>query len=103
MREHPPASDKNSFACWRGCCRTTDNYRTSYCWGNLCWRNVAYDCSICYAPGAAGTSCKAIAVTMAGNTLGISLGMPLTTLIGNEYGWRTEFISLGIIIGVMLF
>ncbi|MHC2991288.1 MFS transporter [Pontibacter sp. HJ8] len=41
---------------------------------------------------------KAIAVIMAGNTLGISLGMPLMTFIGNEYGWRTEFIALGVVI-----
>ena len=38
---------------------------------------------------------KAIAVIMAGTTLGISLGMPMMTSIGNEYGWRTEFIGLG--------
>lgn len=30
---------------------------------------------------------KAIAVIMAGNTLGISIGMPIMTHIGNEYGW----------------
>jgi predicted MFS family arabinose efflux permease len=41
---------------------------------------------------------KAIAVIMAGNTLGISLGMPIMTYIGNEYGWRTEFIGLGVLI-----
>lgn len=41
---------------------------------------------------------KAIAVIMAGNTLGISIGMPIMTFIGNEYGWRTEFIGLGFII-----
>ncbi len=41
---------------------------------------------------------KAIAVIMAGNTLGISLGMPVMTFIGNEYGWRTEFITLGVVI-----
>lgn len=41
---------------------------------------------------------KAIAVIMAGNTLGISIGMPAVTFIGNEYGWRTEFIGLGIVI-----
>lgn len=38
---------------------------------------------------------KAIAVIMAGTTLGISLGMPIMTTIGNNYGWRTEFIGLG--------
>ncbi|WP_206684059.1 MFS transporter [Pontibacter beigongshangensis] len=41
---------------------------------------------------------KAIAVIMAGNTLGISLGMPLMTFIGNEYGWRTGFLALGVAI-----
>lgn len=41
---------------------------------------------------------KAIAVIMAGNTLGISLGMPIVTFIGNQYGWRTEFITLGVFI-----
>ena len=41
---------------------------------------------------------KAIAVIMAGTTLGISLGMPMMTSIGNEYGWRTEFIGLGVLI-----
>lgn len=44
---------------------------------------------------------KAIAVIMAGNTLGISLGMPIMTFIGNEYGWRTEFIALGVVIIVI--
>lgn len=38
---------------------------------------------------------KAIAVIMAGTTLGISIGMPVMTSIGNDYGWRTEFIGLG--------
>ncbi len=41
---------------------------------------------------------KAIAVIMAGNTLGISIGMPVMTSIGNNYGWRTEFIGLGVVI-----
>ena len=44
---------------------------------------------------------KAIAVIMAGNTLGISLGMPIVTYIGNEYGWRTEFIALGVFIALI--
>ncbi|WP_417237850.1 MFS transporter [Bizionia sp.] len=38
---------------------------------------------------------RAIAVIMAGTTLGISIGMPIMTTIGNDYGWRTEFIGLG--------
>lgn len=44
---------------------------------------------------------KAIAVIMAGNTLGISLGMPLMTYLGNTFGWRNEFIILGVIIAVI--
>ena len=44
---------------------------------------------------------KAIAVIMAGTTLGISLGMPVMTSIGNDYGWRTEFIGLGAVIIVI--
>ncbi|HTO39066.1 MAG TPA: MFS transporter [Brumimicrobium sp.] len=38
---------------------------------------------------------KAIAVIMAGTTLGISIGMPIMTAIGNKYGWRNEFMGLG--------
>lgn len=41
---------------------------------------------------------KAVAVIMAGTTLGISLGMPLMTWIGDNYGWRTEFMVIGIVI-----
>ena len=41
---------------------------------------------------------KAVAVIMAGTTLGISLGMPLMTWIGDNYGWRIEFIAIGVII-----
>jgi len=41
---------------------------------------------------------KAVAVIMAGNTLGISLGMPLMTSIGEKFGWRIEFIVLGLIV-----
>lgn len=44
---------------------------------------------------------KAIAVIMAGTTLGISIGMPVMTSIGNDYGWRTEFIGLGGVIIVI--
>ena len=38
---------------------------------------------------------KAIAVIMAGTTVGISIGMPIMTAIGNKYGWRNEFMGLG--------
>lgn len=41
---------------------------------------------------------KAVAVIMAGTTLGISLGMPLMTWIGDNYGWRNEFIVIGVVI-----
>lgn len=44
---------------------------------------------------------KAIAVIMAGTTLGISIGMPIMTSIGNDFGWRTEFIGLGGVIVVI--
>ncbi|TXE05502.1 MFS transporter [Gelidibacter salicanalis] len=44
---------------------------------------------------------KAIAVIMAGNTLGISIGMPVMTSIGNTYGWRTEFVGLGVVIFII--
>lgn len=49
---------------------------------------------------------KAIAVIMAGTTLGISVGMPIMTSIGNDYGWRIELIGLGgfiILIGLISF
>src|SRR5690554_1315048 len=38
---------------------------------------------------------EAIAVIMAGTTLGISIGMPIMTAIGNKYGWRNEFMGFG--------
>ena len=44
---------------------------------------------------------KAVAVIMAGNTLGISLGMPVMTYLGNTFGWRNEFIILGVVIAVI--
>lgn len=45
---------------------------------------------------------RAIAIIMAGNTLGVSLGMPFMTWIGNTWGWRTEFIALGLLITLIL-
>ncbi|MBL8294448.1 MAG: hypothetical protein JNN08_21560 [Bryobacterales bacterium] len=33
---------------------------------------------------------------MSGNTLGISIGMPAMTPIGITFGWRTEFMVLGL-------
>lgn len=38
---------------------------------------------------------KAITIIMAGNTFGVSLGLPLMTFIGTEIGWRTTFLVLG--------
>jgi predicted MFS family arabinose efflux permease len=39
---------------------------------------------------------KAITVIMSGNTLGISIGLPAFTAIGIGFGWRTEFVVLGL-------
>ncbi len=41
---------------------------------------------------------KAVTVIMAGNTLGISIGLPAMTMIGVTFGWRTEFMVLGLIV-----
>ncbi len=41
---------------------------------------------------------KAITVIMSGNTLGVSIGMPLMTTIGVTFGWRIEFTVLGLIV-----
>lgn len=44
---------------------------------------------------------RAIAIIMAGNTLGVSVGMPLMTWIGNTWGWRVEFMALGLLIALI--
>lgn len=44
---------------------------------------------------------KAVTVIMAGNTLGISIGLPVMTTIGINFGWRTEFMVLGLIVVVI--
>lgn len=44
---------------------------------------------------------RAVAVIMGGNTLGISLGMPLMTSIGDKFGWRIEFIALGLLVALI--
>lgn len=41
---------------------------------------------------------KAITVIMSGNTLGISIGLPVMTTIGINFGWRTEFMVLGMLV-----
>lgn len=38
---------------------------------------------------------RAITIIMAGNTFGVSLGLPLMTFIGTQIGWRTAFLLLG--------
>jgi len=44
---------------------------------------------------------KAITIIMAGNTFGVSLGLPFMTFIGTEIGWRTAFLVLGVLGGVI--
>ncbi len=41
---------------------------------------------------------RAITVIMAGNTLGVSIGLPVMTTIGITFGWRTEFMVLGLMV-----
>ncbi|WP_220463544.1 MFS transporter [Sediminihaliea albiluteola] len=44
---------------------------------------------------------KAITVIMSGNTLGISIGLPLMTTIGLTFGWRSVFLVLGAIVALI--
>ncbi len=44
---------------------------------------------------------KAITVIMAGNTLGISVGLPAMTAIGLAFGWRSVFVALGALTAVI--
>lgn len=44
---------------------------------------------------------KAITVIMSGNTLGISIGLPVMTTIGITFGWRTAFMVLSVIVVVI--
>ncbi len=39
---------------------------------------------------------RAITVIMSGNTLGVSIGLPVMTTIGISFGWRTVFVVLGL-------
>lgn len=41
---------------------------------------------------------KAITVIMSGNTLGISIGLPVMTTIGITFGWRSAFVVLGLVV-----
>ncbi len=38
---------------------------------------------------------------MSGNTLGISIGLPVMTTIGLTFGWRSVFLVLGAVVGVI--
>lgn len=44
---------------------------------------------------------KAVTIIMAGNTLGISVGLPAMTTLGINFGWRIEFITLGLIVALI--
>lgn len=46
---------------------------------------------------------KAIAVTMAGSTLGLGVGLPIMTTIGTEFGWRVTFGVLAAVIFIVAF
>lgn len=44
---------------------------------------------------------KAITVIMSGNTLGISIGLPVMTTVGLAFGWRSVFMLLGVIVAII--
>lgn len=44
---------------------------------------------------------KAITVIMSGNTLGVAIGLPVMTTVGLTFGWRTEFMVLGLIVAAI--
>ena len=44
---------------------------------------------------------RAITVIMSGNTLGISIGLPMMTTIGLTFGWRSVFVVLGLLVVVI--
>jgi predicted MFS family arabinose efflux permease len=44
---------------------------------------------------------QAITVIMAGNTLGVSIGLPVMTTIGITFGWRTVFVVLGLVVAAI--
>lgn len=44
---------------------------------------------------------RAITVIMSGNTLGISIGLPVMTMIGVTFDWRAAFAVLGVIVVVI--
>lgn len=74
-------------------------FLSGICAGVLWPMIVAYGIKI--APE--GLSGKAVAVIMAGITVGMSIGLPVFTTIANTFGWRMEFILLGALIIVDMF
>lgn len=44
---------------------------------------------------------KAITVIMSGNTLGVSIGLPVMTTIGITFGWRAVFVVLGLTVAAI--
>lgn len=44
---------------------------------------------------------RAITVIMSGNTLGVSIGLPVMTTIGITFGWRTVFVVLGLTVAAI--
>ena len=44
---------------------------------------------------------RAITVIMSGNTLGISIGLPVMTTVGLTFGWRSAFLVLGAVVTVI--
>ena len=44
---------------------------------------------------------RAITVIMSGNTLGVSIGLPVMTTIGLTFGWRSVFVVLGVMVAVI--
>lgn len=44
---------------------------------------------------------RAITVIMSGNTLGISIGLPVMAMIGASFGWRSVFLVLAAVVAVI--
>ncbi|NLC62130.1 MAG: MFS transporter [Gammaproteobacteria bacterium] len=44
---------------------------------------------------------RVITVIMAGSTLGISLGLPAMTFVGLRFGWRAEFVLMGLVVALI--
>ena len=73
--------------------------------GGICagvmWPMIAAYGTRLVPPGLHG---RVITVIMAGSALGISIGLPVMTLVGLKFGWRAEFVVFGLgvaLIGVL--